>query len=166
MPAVAGIPTEKKAVIREVPPRAVKSIRDLIFWQYAKIISSSTGFGKANYRFVMSRFKKLKNGEMRWSTSIREWLKEHERPGQCSYCGREGVPLTIEHILPRSRGGPDSPDNAVLVCRSCNSRKGGKRLYEWYGLDRRDDVPRVVEGKYLKLLYEPEGTFTPKTRTE
>ena len=61
--------------------------------------------------------------------------------------------MTLDHILPRSRGGPDSPDNAVWVCRSCNSSKGDKRLYEWYGLDRRYEVPRIAEGKYLKLLY-------------
>jgi hypothetical protein len=35
-----------------MPPRAVRSLRDLIFWQYAKIISESAGFGKANYAFI------------------------------------------------------------------------------------------------------------------
>jgi hypothetical protein len=46
-----------------MPPGAVKTIRDLIFWQYAKIISESSGFGKTSYPFVMSRFKKLKSDE-------------------------------------------------------------------------------------------------------
>jgi hypothetical protein len=53
-------------------------------------------------------------------------------------------------------------DNAVGVCKSCNSRKGSRRLYEWYGLEERNDVPRVAEGKYLKLLYslhEKGGTL-------
>jgi hypothetical protein len=27
-------------------------------------------------------------------------------------------------------------------------------LYKWYGLDRKDELPRIVAGKYLKLLYE------------
>ena len=48
-----------------MPPKAVKSIKDLIFWQYAKIISQSAGFGKNNYRFMMSRFYKLKKGEIK-----------------------------------------------------------------------------------------------------
>ncbi|OLS13530.1 MAG: HNH endonuclease [Promethearchaeota archaeon CR_4] len=47
-----------------MPPKGVKSIRDLIFWQYAKLIAQSAGMGKSNYAFVMSRFKKLQAGEL------------------------------------------------------------------------------------------------------
>ena len=112
-----------------MPPSAVKTIRELIFWQYAKIISESAGEGKSNYRFIMNRFKKLQNGEMNWSTSIREYIKEKEHQNECIYCGSEDK-LTLEHILPRSRGGPDEPTNAVWVCKKCNSGKGDKRLYE------------------------------------
>jgi len=144
-----------------MPPSAVKTIRDLIYWQYAKIISESAGAGKRKYAFVMNRFKKLASGEISWSSSIREYVKEHERRGSCIYCGAE-KDLTLEHILPRCRGGPDSPDNAIWVCKTCNSSKGDKRLYEWYGLDRRYEIPRIAEGKYLKLLYalhEKVGTL-------
>ncbi|MFQ5885277.1 MAG: HNH endonuclease, partial [Thermoplasmata archaeon] len=35
----------------------------------------------------------------------------------------------------------------------CNSSKGGRGLYEWLKLDKRNEVPRIAEGKYLKLLY-------------
>ena len=142
----------------------MKTIRDLFRWQYAKIISESAGAGKRQYGFVMDRFKKLASGEISWSTSIREYVKERERPEECIYCGGK-KDLTVDHILPRSRGGPDSPDNAVWVCRGCNSSKGGKRLYEWYELDRRYEVPRIAEGKYLKLLYglhEQMGTLDVK----
>jgi len=135
-----------------MPPAAVKSIQDLIFWQYAKIISESAGAGKKNYAFVMDRFNKLRSGEICWSTSIREYVKEREKPNECIYCGTKSE-LTLEHILPLSRGGLDEPENAVWVCKKCNSSKGGKRLYEWFSLDRRYEVPRIAEGKYLKLLY-------------
>ncbi|MDH5782580.1 MAG: HNH endonuclease [Candidatus Bathyarchaeota archaeon] len=47
----------------------------------------------------------------------------------CIYCGKKRD-LTVEHILPRSRGGPDIADNVVFVCARCNSSKGDKRLYE------------------------------------
>ena len=100
----------------------------------------------------MDRFSKLRNGGISWSTSIREYVKEREKKDVCIYCGSKRD-LTLEHILPRSRGGPDITDNAVWVCRKCNSSKGSKRLYEWYGLKNRYKVPRIAEGKYLKLLY-------------
>lgn len=100
----------------------------------------------------MNRFKKLISGEINWSTSIREYVKEREKKDVCIYCGKKKE-LTLEHILPRSRGGPDTTDNAVFVCKSCNSSKGDNRLYEWLGLENRYKVPRIAEGKYLKLLY-------------
>ena len=136
-----------------MPPKAVKTLRDLLYWQYAKIISESAGFGKSNYRFIMDRYKKLQTGEIEWSTSIREWVHEKENKDTCIYCGVAG-PLTVEHMIPLSRGGPDHPDNAVWVCSRCNASKGDKRLYEFFGLEDRNRLPRIAEGKYLKLLYD------------
>ncbi|MBP2134185.1 hypothetical protein J2128_002151 [Methanomicrobium sp. W14] len=66
------------------------------------------------------------------------------------------------HTCPRCCGGPDTPDNAIRVCMPCNSGKGKKRLYEWEGSDSKDEIPRIAEGKYLKLLYdlhEKNGTL-------
>ena len=136
-----------------MPPAAVKTIEDLIFWQYAKLISKSAGFGMNARAFQMSTFKKLQSGNMKWSSTIREYLREMEKPGECVYCGAK-TDLTLEHIMPRCCKGADSPDNAIMVCRKCNSSKGGKRLYEWFGLERKDEIPRIAEGKYLKLLHE------------
>jgi len=136
-----------------MPPPAVKTINDLIYWQYAKLISKSSGLGINARAFQMSKFKELQEGKIHWSSTIREWLKEHEKPGICEYCGSKGK-LTIEHILPISCGGPDISDNTVMVCSKCNSSKGNKKLYEYFGLEDKDNIPRIAEGKYLKLLYK------------
>lgn len=112
-------------------PGAVRSLRDLLYWQYAKIISESAGFGKRQYGFVMNRFKKLQSGEIEWSSSIREWVREREKGDECIYCGKVGD-LTVEHIIPLSRSGPDHPDN------------GSKLLYKYFGLENRYDVPRIA----------------------
>ncbi len=49
--------------------------------------------------------------------------------GQCVYChtsvANTGQPLTIDHIIPESRGGQITFDNLCLACRSCNEFKGG-----------------------------------------
>jgi hypothetical protein len=101
----------------------------------------------------MKKFMELRDGKIQLSSTIREWIKEQEKPNECIYCGEKGG-LTIEHILPRCCGGPDTTDNAIRVCKKCNSSKGGKRLYEWTNYDRKDQIQRIAEGKYLKLLYE------------
>lgn len=47
---------------------------------------------------------------------------------QCQYCGKRPPvrELNIDHVVPRSRGGPDSWENLVTACRVCNLRKGWK----------------------------------------
>lgn len=44
--------------------------------------------------------------------------------GRCAYCYRMDKPLTIDHVVPISQGGPHTAANIVPACLSCNSRKG------------------------------------------
>jgi 5-methylcytosine-specific restriction endonuclease McrA len=48
---------------------------------------------------------------------------------KCQYCGT-GKSLTIDHVIPRSRGGSHTWDNVVIACEKCNGRKGDKYLSE------------------------------------
>ena len=47
---------------------------------------------------------------------------------RCQYCGEKKVAaeLTLDHILPRSRGGDNSPVNIVSACMACNNRKSNR----------------------------------------
>ena len=140
-----------------MPPPVVKSVRDLIFWQYAKIIAESAGFGKINYGFVMKKFKQLHEGEIFWN-EIREYVKEREQSNECIFCGAK-TDLTLDHLLPRCFNGPDDEKNVIWVCKKCNSSKGSKRLYEYWTIKMglkgaKYEVPRIAEGKYLKFVYE------------
>lgn len=49
------------------------------------------------------------------------------RGDPCSYCGAP-PPSAVDHIVPLSRGGPNSPDNLTASCIPCNSRKRSKPL--------------------------------------
>lgn len=49
---------------------------------------------------------------------------------KCAYCGRSDLPLTIDHIVPKSKGGDDSWENLVSACLPCNNRKGDLSLDE------------------------------------
>jgi 5-methylcytosine-specific restriction endonuclease McrA len=44
----------------------------------------------------------------------------------CQYCGHERGSLTVDHVIPRSKGGSSSWDNIVTCCAPCNRRKGDR----------------------------------------
>ena len=48
----------------------------------------------------------------------------------CQYCGSRVKDLTIDHVIPRHKGGKHTWENLVSACRTCNHRKGGKTLEE------------------------------------
>ncbi|MGQ7719312.1 HNH endonuclease [Melioribacter sp. OK-1-Me] len=45
---------------------------------------------------------------------------------RCAYCGRGDLPLTVDHVIPKSRGGTDTWENLVAACLPCNNRKGDR----------------------------------------
>ena len=50
----------------------------------------------------------------------------HRDNNTCQYCGQSGESLTLDHVIPRSRGGGDSWENIVSACVRCNVRKGSR----------------------------------------
>ncbi len=42
----------------------------------------------------------------------------------CQYCGYKGKELSIDHVIPRSRGGKDTWENVATACIACNIKKG------------------------------------------
>jgi 5-methylcytosine-specific restriction endonuclease McrA len=59
---------------------------------------------------------------------------------RCAYCGSNGGRLTLDHVVPRSRGGESVWENVVTSCAPCNLRKG-------------DRLPEEVA---MKLRYKPK----------
>ncbi|GGP36110.1 hypothetical protein GCM10010278_10950 [Streptomyces melanogenes] len=53
----------------------------------------------------------------------------------CTYCGITGVPLNIDHIHPRSRGGSDRIANLALACIGCNQAKGSRPIEKFLAND-------------------------------
>jgi len=49
---------------------------------------------------------------------------------QCAYCGSDSHRLTLDHVVPRSRGGASVWENVVASCAPCNHRKGDRLLEE------------------------------------
>ena len=65
---------------------------------------------------------------------VREYLLE-KWGRKCAYCGAENVPLEIEHVVPKSRGGTNRVSNLTLACHPCNEAKGSKTAEEFGHLE-------------------------------
>ena len=61
---------------------------------------------------------------------VREYLLE-KWGRACAYCGQINLPLEIEHIVPKSRGGSNRISNLALACHDCNQTKGNKTAAEY-----------------------------------
>ena len=70
----------------------------------------------------------------------------------CQYCGKRGHDLTLDHVMPRHRGGQHIWENVVAACKPCNHRKGGK-------------TPEEARVRLLRPPFEPRSDlysmFTP-----
>jgi 5-methylcytosine-specific restriction endonuclease McrA len=75
---------------------------------------------------------------------------------QCQYCGRKfpTSELSLDHVVPRSKGGQSTWDNIVCACVSCNVRKGGRTPKEAHlSLIRRPEKPKRSPMLNLKLTH-------------
>ena len=74
----------------------------------------------------------------------RRWRKSlHDFTGNsCIYCGKNSE--SIDHVIPRSRGGLSTTDNCVPACLSCNGSKTDNDAFEWYRKQRFYDPRRSM----------------------
>jgi hypothetical protein len=157
-----------------MPDREVKTIRDLIYYQYAKIVARSAfvvADGRSakaqHYGFIKNTFRQLKSGEKSWSDITREDKQLVEAEHACSYCGAVEH-LNWEHLVPKSVRINErccmcerilGIHNQAWACQPCNSEKSTHGLYEYYRRRYPDEkkyfdfIPPLLEKKYLKTIY-------------
>ncbi|MFJ9548762.1 RNA-guided endonuclease IscB [Streptomyces erythrochromogenes] len=92
-------------------------------------------------------------------SEIREFLLATWKRS-CAYCGAAGVPLNIEHVRPRSRGGSDRVTNLVLACIPCNQAKGTATVDEF--LADRPDRLKNVTAQLRKPLHDVAAMNTTR----
>jgi 5-methylcytosine-specific restriction endonuclease McrA len=80
---------------------------------------------------------------------VREYLLEkwHRK---CAYCGKQDVPLQVEHIQPRALGGSNRVSNLTLACEPCNTRKGAKPIEQF--LAKKPEVLKKILAHAKKPL--------------
>ena len=138
-----------------MPP--IVTVRDQIAWSYANLARAHAALSEGCLRYtrthhiVRSRlFKGLVSGRMSMRSLYDDERLKMTLPQICAYCGgRDG--LSLDHLIPRCRGGSDEGENLVWACRSCNSSKHGRDLLRWM-LDRGKFPSIYVLRRYLKIV--------------
>jgi 5-methylcytosine-specific restriction endonuclease McrA len=74
---------------------------------------------------------------------VREYLLQ-KWGRKCAYCGVQNVPLEVEHIEPKSKGGSNRVGNLTLACHACNAKKGDKDVRSFLK-SKPDVLKRVLE---------------------
>lgn len=95
------------------------------------------------------------------------WLSKSKRAevvartnGLCGYCGCE-VPSdkeTIDHRVPKSKGGGNQVDNLMFCCRTCNTAKGVKTLEEYRLWLKWRDVAKENSFSIYQIKWVVENT--------
>ncbi len=135
-----------------------------------KIIQSTSGAFDVPEVVVLRTFDKVPKGGVVFSRR-----NIYRRDGfKCQYCGaKPGTEeLTLDHVLPRSRGGKTTWENCVLACTVCNVRKGNRIPEEagmglrfvpqkpswspWYSFARKFKKPRSWDAFISDIYWNVE----------
>ncbi|MEO2014840.1 MAG: HNH endonuclease signature motif containing protein [Fuerstiella sp.] len=132
-------------------------MNDHIAWSYANLARADaalrdrfTKYQPVHHMIRARLFKGLKNGTMAMRSLYDDERIKMTVPNACYYCGSMDNP-SIDHLIPRVKGGADDADNLIRACRSCNSSKHGRDMLDW--MNGRNAFPSVLLlRRYLKLV--------------
>ena len=116
---------------------------------HAALNDGATSYARVHY-VIRKRFRiRYLEGTMRMRPISEDERTKMRYGSTCAYCGKSGQ-LSLDHVIPRLKDGPDAADNIIYACRSCNSSKGARDMVQW--LLNRGRFPAVlVFRRYLKL---------------
>lgn len=139
-----------------LPPSKMSRIHNIITW--VKRLSNFCPITGISQELVKFDLQKLENPEINGvqyqqrelqGYEVREYLLEKWNR-QCTYCGIDDVPLEIEHIKPKSKGGSNRVSNLTLACRECNQVKGNREIEDF--LSRKPDLLKRIQSQAKQPL--------------
>lgn len=140
-----------------MPIPTIDSVGEHIAWSYANLArahaaleAGAFSYNRVHHMIRAKLFKGLTAGTMEMRTLYDDEKVKLNYPQACCYCGSPKL-LSIDHLIPQIKGGPDYSDNLVHACRSCNSSKCDSDLLDW--CNRKDTFPSILLlRRYTKLI--------------
>ncbi len=140
-----------------MPKPAIETVRQHIAWSYANLArthaaldAGATKYSRTHHMVRSRLFKGLSSGTMQMRTLYDDEKVKLSYPQACCYCGTT-IALSIDHLIPKIKGGDDYSDNLVWACKSCNSSKRDRDLLAW--CEVKNSFPSVLLlRRYMKLV--------------
>jgi len=76
------------------------------------------------YKAVVRKCQRNIDQQVSWNVFKRDGYA-------CRYCGRDDVPLTVDHLVLWEKGGPSTEANLVSSCKKCNKTRGNTEYADW-----------------------------------
>ena len=134
----------------------IETVEESLYWSYANLAMAHAAITKQSskynqYHFIIRSklFKGLKNETMHLGSIADDERLKMVLPQACCYCGSNDN-LSIDHLIPKAKGGADNAENMIWACRSCNSSKSAKDMLDWY-LEKEEFPPLLLLRRYLKI---------------
>ncbi len=124
-----------------LPPSLLSRVENILAW--LRRLSRLCNLSALSQELVRFDIQKVENPEITgwqyqqgtlFGFEVREYLLE-KWGHVCTYCGVQGVPLQVEHILSRAKGGTDRIANLALACEPCNLKKGSQDVRDFLAHD-------------------------------
>ena len=138
-------------------PVEERSLRQLLFWSYANLAmahaavsKSEHKYGRVHFMIRARQYAGLCQGRMTIGSLLDEERLKLTLPRACSYCGGSAK-LTVDHLMPRALGGPETADNVVWACGACNSSKRDADFFDWWPRSHSSFPPLMLIRRYLKV---------------
>lgn len=120
-----------------LPPSLMHRIENILTWvRRLRALAPISGISMELVKFDMQHIENPSISGIEYQQGalqgyeVREFLLEKFNR-TCVYCGATGVPLQVEHVIPKARGGSDRVSNLTLACGSCNQAKGAQSIDEF-----------------------------------
>ena len=120
-----------------LPPSLMSRVANIETW--ARRLIKLCPVTAISYELTQFDTQKMKNAEIKGveyqqgtlkGYTVRQYVLE-KYDYQCAYCGKTDVPLEIEHIIPKARGGTNRVSNLAASCIPCNREKGSQTAEEY-----------------------------------
>jgi hypothetical protein len=138
-------------------PPSIQTVREHIAWSYANLGRADaalkdkcTKYSRIHHIIRSRLFNGLVNDKMKMRSLYDDERIKMIAPQACYYCGSREK-LSVDHLIPKIKGGADESDNLIWACRSCNSSKHGRDMLSW--LISKGKFPAILLlRRYIKIV--------------